>query len=79
MDAGELSAGDRETGPGRLCVLRIWSDAQGWQATVQRGSEAPRTFSEPDDALLFLYSCLLGRQDTAPADGFLSPADTEVH
>lgn len=60
MDAGELT-----TGPGR-CVLYVWADARGWWATVQRGDETPRTFHEPDDALLFLYSCLLGCR-AAPA------------
>ncbi|WP_288482371.1 hypothetical protein [uncultured Deinococcus sp.] len=64
MDAGEPPTGPLD-GPGH-CVLRVWSDARGWQATVQRGEETPRTFHEPDDALLFLYSCLLGRQEAAP-------------
>ncbi|MBB5363640.1 hypothetical protein [Deinococcus humi] len=62
-----MSAKDLETNSGRRSFFQVWSDASGWRATVQYGNEAPRTFHEPDDALLFLYSCLLGRQETAPS------------
>ena len=43
----------------RRYLLRVWTDGEGFCATVQGGGEPAVTFREPDDVLLFLYRRLL--------------------